>query len=65
MKTKEMTDAENSAKNEPRVDGRTILHEISVGIKDLFVGETYECEGGTVLKLLNGQKFRISVEETE
>ena len=55
MKTKEMIEAENSAKNEARVDGRTILNEITVGIKDLFEAEIAESESCLILKLYNGQ----------
>ena len=63
MKTKEMIEAENSAKNEARVDGQTILNEITVGIKDLFEAEIAESESCLMLKLYNGQKFKITVEE--
>lgn len=63
MKTKEMIEAENSAKNEARVDGQTILNEITVGIKDLFEAEIAESKSCLILKLYNGQKFKITVEE--
>ena len=46
-----------------RANAKEILEEVALAINDTFIARCERVEGGIIMRLLNGQKFRLNVEE--
>lgn len=58
-----MNKEEQKDKKKKRVETKELFEEIVGGVKDNFVA-IYETEQSTlIIRMLNGQKFRLSLEE--
>ena len=46
-----------------RTNAKEILEEVALAINDTFIARWERVEGGIIMRMLNGQKFRLNVEE--
>ena len=63
FQTKEKDAANMAARKEGKVYAENLLAEIGLLLPDYFVGEFAADGEGILIKLLNGQVFRLSAEE--
>ena len=52
-----------TAQAEPPITKQALLTEVAAAIRDLFIAEVTEENGGLHLQFFNGQRFEIGVTE--